>query len=65
MENNQYGQNLEEKADLLNENFKKIEKLKIDMEEKVKYEINKIIDISDNFCLKFDNYQNEFNTIKK
>ena len=65
MENNQYGISLEEKANLLNENFKKIEKLKFDMEEKVKYEINKIGDISENFCLRFDNYQNEFNTIKK
>ena len=65
MENNQYGKNLEEKANLLNENFKIIEKLKIDMEEKIKYEINKIGDVSENFCSRFDNYQNEFNNIKK
>ena len=46
MENNQYGINLEEKANFINENLKKIENLKIDMEEKVKYEITKIGDIS-------------------
>ena len=64
-ENNQYGKLLEEKANLLNENYKNIEKMKIDMEEKVKYEINKIGDISENFCSRFDNYQHEFNNIKK
>ena len=65
MENNQYGKLLEEKANLLNENYKNVEKMKYDMEEKVKYEINKIGDISEKFCLRFDNYQKEFNNIKK
>ena len=65
MENNQYGKILEEKANLLDDNCKRIEKLKIDMEDKIKYEINRVGDISENFCLKFDNYQNEFKSIKK
>ena len=65
MENNQYGKLLEEKANLLNENYKNVEKMKNDLEEKVKYEINKIGDISEKFCLRFDNYQQEFNSIKK
>ena len=64
MENNQYGKLLEEKANLLNENYKNVEKMKNDLEEKVKYEINKIGDISEKFCLRFDNYQQEFNNIK-
>ena len=65
MENNKYGKSLEEKMNSLNENFKKTEKIKNDIEDKIKYEINKIGDISESFSLKFDNYQNEFNSIKK
>ena len=65
MENNQYGQTLEEKANLLIDNYKKMEKLKIDIEDRIKYEVNKIGDISESLSVKFDNYQNEFNSIKK
>ena len=59
MENNEYGKNLNDN------NNKNIEKLKLEIEENIKCEINKIGDISEKFDLKFNNYQKEFNSIKK
>ena len=65
MENSNYAKTLEGKFTLLNDIVLQTEKMKKDIEETIKYEINKIADISNNINLKFDDYQKEFNSIKK
>ena len=65
MENSNYVKTMEGKYNLLNDIVLQTEKMKKDIEETIKYEINKIEDITNNINLKFDDYQKEFNSIKK
>ena len=64
MDNNKYAVELKEKAELLNENYKKVEKLKVDFEDRIKYEVNRIFNLPEEINKKLNTYLQEFENIK-
>ena len=64
MANNKYAEELIKKAELLNDNYKKVEKIKNEIEERIKYEINKIHNLPGDYGERLNNFQDELDAIK-
>ena len=64
MSNNIHAVELKDKADKLSEIYKNMEKLKMDTEEKIKYEVNRVLSIPSEINKKFGKIKEELNAIK-
>ena len=64
MDNNKYAVELLNKAEKLNESYKNMEKLRLEVEEKIKYEVNRIVNIPSEFNKKFTKIKDELDAIK-
>ena len=64
MDNNKYAVELLDKAEKLNESYKNMEKMKLEIEEKIKYEVNRVVNIPSEFNKKFSKIRDELDAIK-
>ena len=64
MDNNKYAVELLDKAEKLNESYKNMEKMKIEIEEKIKYEVNRVVNMPSEFNKKFSKIKDELDAIK-
>ena len=64
MSNNIHAVELKDKADKLSEIYKNMEKLKMDTEEKIKYEVNRVLSIPSEINKKFGKIKEELDAIK-
>ena len=64
MDNNKYAVELLDKAEKLNESYKNMEKMKLEIEEKIKYEVNRVVNMPSEFNKKFTKIKDELDAIK-
>ena len=64
MDNNKYAVELLDKAEKLNESYKNMEKMKLEIEEKIKYEVNRVVNMPSEFNKKFSKFKDELDAIK-
>ena len=64
MNNNKYAIELQNKADKLVESYKNVEKIRLDIEDKLKYEVDRVVNMPNEFNKKFSKIKEELNNIK-
>ena len=64
MNNNKYAIELQNKADKLVESYKNVEKIRLDIEDKLKYEVDRVVNMPNEFNKKFSKIKEELNYIK-
>ena len=64
MNNNKYAIELQNKADKLVESYKNVEKIRLDIEDKLKYEVDRVVNMPKEFNKKFSKIKEELNNIK-